>query len=73
MAAEAGGVLYLNDGIALNAATGHGIKKIWESITYASPTTVHVGLPSGPITVGDGRLAVVTDPRVLDLFGLPGY
>jgi outer membrane protein assembly factor BamB len=72
-AAEADGVLYLNDGIALTAATGHVIKKIWESITYASPTTIHVGLPSGPIAVGDGRVAVVTDPRVLDLFGLPGY
>ena len=73
IAAETDGVLYMNDGIALNAATGHVIKKIWESITYASPTTFHEGLPAGPIAVGDGRIAVVTDPRVLDLFGLKGH
>lgn len=64
LAAEAGGVLYLDDGTALSAATGHVIKNgLWTSLT---------GSPSA-IAVGDGRIAVVTEPRVLDLYGLPGY
>lgn len=61
LAAEAGGVLYLDNGVALNAATGKTI----------------VSLPSGPaaraLVIGDGRIAMVTDPRVIDLYGLPGY
>jgi hypothetical protein len=66
LAADADGVLYLDNGQALNAATGKFIKAIWPTgyIGYNSATA---------IAVGDGRIAVVQDPRVLDLFGLPGY
>jgi outer membrane protein assembly factor BamB len=59
--AEADGVLYLNTGEALNAATGQRITRLWDPSYNAKE-----------ITVGDGRLAVVADPRVVDLFGLPG-
>jgi outer membrane protein assembly factor BamB len=64
LAAEADGVLYLDFGQAVNAATGKVITQIWDSFDN-SPTTA--------LAVGDGRIAVVSDPRVLDLFGLPGY
>jgi outer membrane protein assembly factor BamB len=61
LAAEAGGVLYLDNGNALNAATGKTI----------------ISLPASPaaraLVIGDGRIAMVTDPRVIDLYGLPGY
>jgi outer membrane protein assembly factor BamB len=65
LAAEAGGVLYLDQGNglgqgnALNAATGKSITDLWDGTASA-------------LAVGDGRIAVVTDPRVLDLYGLPG-
>lgn len=59
LAAEADGVLYLGTGIALNAATGAVIKKL--AIGGATA-----------LAVGDGRIAVVSSPSVLDLFGLPG-
>ncbi len=62
LAAEADGVLYLDSGDALNAATGKVIKTL---ASYNSLATA--------LAVGDGRIAVVSDPRVLDLFGLPGY
>jgi outer membrane protein assembly factor BamB len=63
LAAEAGGVLYLNTGAALNAATGNLIKALpFDSNSLATA-----------LAVGDGRIAAVSDPRVLDLFGLPGY
>jgi hypothetical protein len=61
LAAEADGVLYLDTGIALNTATGQVIKKLW------SPSPA-----ANALAVGDGRIAVVSDPRVLDLYGLPG-
>jgi len=61
LAAEADGVLYLDSGVALNAATGMVIKRVWSSHYAASA-----------MAIGDGRIAVVTDPRVLDLYGLPG-
>jgi hypothetical protein len=61
LAAEAGGVLYLDQGNALNAATGKPITALWPAND-----------PASALAVGDGRIAVVTDPRVLDLFGLPG-
>lgn len=64
LAAEADGVLYLDSGAALNTATGKPITTIW-----ASPNT---GPTTTALAVGDGRIAVVSDPRVLDLFGLPG-
>jgi outer membrane protein assembly factor BamB len=63
LAAEADGVLYLQSGAVLNAATGHTI-------------TTRLGkyiLGASAIAVGDGRIAVVTVHQVLDLFGLPGY
>ena len=66
LAAEADGVLYLDLGTALNAATGKIITTIWGSAVFA----VH---PATAFAVGDGRIAVVTDPRVLDLYGLPGH
>ena len=59
LAAEADGVLYLGFGTALNAATGTVIKKVWSGQATA-------------LAVGDGRIAVTTDPRILDLFGLHG-
>jgi outer membrane protein assembly factor BamB len=61
LAAEAGGVLYLDQGRALNAATGKTAASLW--ITSS---------PASALAVGDGRIAVVTDPRVLDLYGPPG-
>lgn len=61
LAAEAGGVLYLNSfGVALNAATGQKIK----SLPIEGATS---------LAVGDGRIAAVSSTRVVDLFGLPGY
>jgi PQQ-like domain len=66
VAAEADGVLYLNSGAALNAATGQVITTLW-GVAEPSVGTSHA------IAVGDGRIAVASDPRVLDLFGLPGY
>lgn len=59
MAAEAGGVLYLANGRALNTGTGQTIISLWTGKATA-------------LVIGDGRVAVVTDPRVLDLYGLPG-
>jgi outer membrane protein assembly factor BamB len=59
-ATEAGGVLYLDQGLALNAGTGRTISALWS------------GGQATSLVVGDGRIAVVTDPRVLDLYGLPG-
>jgi outer membrane protein assembly factor BamB len=63
IAAEADGVLYTPFGSALNAATGKIITQTWGVFTYRTVTAM---------AVGDGRIAVVGDPRVLDLFGLPG-
>jgi outer membrane protein assembly factor BamB len=60
LAAEAGGVLYLDQGQALNTGTGQTIATLWQFLTTTS------------LAVGDGRIAAVTDPRVLDLYGLPG-
>jgi outer membrane protein assembly factor BamB len=62
IAAEAGGVLYLgqDQGFALNTRTGKIIETVWN------------GSASG-LAIGDGRIAVVTDERVIDLFGLHGF
>jgi outer membrane protein assembly factor BamB len=65
IAAEADGVLYLGTGQALNAATGRVIKTLW-SFSGSSR-------PPNALAVGNGRIAVVTEPRILDLYGLPGY
>jgi outer membrane protein assembly factor BamB len=62
LAAEADGVLYLDSGEALNAATGKAIKQIWSS---AQPATW--------LAVGDGRIAEVpAGSAAVDLYGLPG-
>lgn len=66
LAAEADGVLYVETGAALNAATGKGITTVWGSTFGVTP-------PATALAVGDGRIAVVVDPRVIDLYGLPGY
>jgi outer membrane protein assembly factor BamB len=63
IAAEADGVLYTPFGSALNTATGKIITQTWDVFTYSNVTAM---------AVGDGRIAVAGDPRVLDLFGLPG-
>jgi len=63
LAAEADGVLYLDFGAALNASTGKVIKTIW---------TKFRGKSASAIAVGDGRIAVVTNPHILDLYGLKG-
>ena len=65
--AEADGVLYMDDGKALNAATGQVIGQVWQEID------VYYYQTASAIAIGDGRIAVVANPRVLDLFGLPGY
>jgi outer membrane protein assembly factor BamB len=64
-ATEADGVLYLATGQALNASTGQVIGTVWGLGTY------NFHAPSA-MAVGDGRIAVAGDPRVLDLYGLPG-
>jgi len=63
LAAEADGVLYLDFGDALNASTGKVIKTIW---------TKFRGKSASAIAVGDGRIAVVANPHILDLYGLKG-
>jgi outer membrane protein assembly factor BamB len=60
LAAEANGVLYLSDGSAVSTASGATITSLWFT---DSPTA---------LVIGDGRIAVVNDPRVLDLYGLAG-
>jgi outer membrane protein assembly factor BamB len=64
IAAEADGVLYTEFGPALNTATGKIISQVWGIFTYSAVTAM---------AVGDGRIAVVGNPRVLDLYGLKGY
>ena len=59
LAAEADGVLYLDQGPALNTSTGQTITTLWNGAATA-------------LAVGNGRIAAVTEPRVLDLYGLPG-
>jgi hypothetical protein len=59
LAAVAGGVLYLGDGTVLRANTGGQLKFLWSG-------------DASWLAVGNGRIAVVADPRVLDLYGLPG-
>ena len=59
LAAEAGGVLYLDHGTALNAATGQTLGTLWTG-TAASRA------------IGDGRIAADPTPKNVGLFGLPG-
>jgi hypothetical protein len=60
LAAEANGVLYLSDGSAVSTASGATITSLWDTDSASA------------LVVGDGRIAVVNDPRVLDLYGLAG-
>jgi hypothetical protein len=60
LAAEADGVLYLSDGSAVSTASGATITSLWDTDSATA------------LVVGDGRIAVVNDPRVLDLYGLAG-
>jgi hypothetical protein len=60
LAAEANGVLYLTDGSALSTASGATITSLWDTDSATA------------LVIGDGRIAVVNDPRVLDLYGLAG-
>lgn len=59
LGALAAGVLYLDDGSALRSDTGAPLTTVWSGA-------------ASNLVIGDGRLAVVTEPRVLDLYGLPG-
>lgn len=61
LAAEAGGVLYVDLGYALNTATGQTLADLWQPYS-----------PATALVIGDGRIAAVTDPRIVDLYGLPG-
>jgi outer membrane protein assembly factor BamB len=58
VAAEADGVLYLDNGEALMGSTGAFIKQAFPG--------------SSEFAVGDGRIAVISDHRIIDLYGLPG-
>jgi len=60
LAAAAGGVLYTDWGFALDAGNGQTLATLWQD----NPATW--------LAVGGGRIAVVTGPRVVDLYGLPG-
>ena len=53
-------MLYLDQGDALDTATGKTLAALW------GPSAATA------LAVGDGRIAVVTDPRIVDLYGLPG-
>jgi hypothetical protein len=60
LAASAGGVLYLDQGLALNTGTG------------ATMATLRAGSQASALAVGNGRITVVTAPagQVLKLYGL---
>jgi outer membrane protein assembly factor BamB len=60
-AAEAGGVLYLAAGKALNSSTGTLIKQI---VTRSGG--------AGALVVGDGRIGAALSPTRLSLYGLAG-
>lgn len=62
LAAAAGGLLYLDSGLALNTGTGKTMATLWAADS-----------PASGLAVGDGRIAVVSDGQILDLYGLPGY
>jgi outer membrane protein assembly factor BamB len=63
LASSAGGVLYLDHGLALNTGTGTTMATVWAASRQATG-----------LAVGDGRIAAVSgNGQVLDLYGLPGY
>ena len=43
-----------------DTGTGQLLAVLWQAVTATS------------LVIGDGRIAAVTDPRVLDLYGLSG-
>jgi hypothetical protein len=57
LGAEAGGVLYLDTGLALNTTNGAELASVWSN-------------DANVLVVGDGRIAVSTESRVLDFYGL---
>jgi putative pyrroloquinoline-quinone binding quinoprotein len=61
LAAEAAGVLYTSQGQALNTGTGATLTTLWDEDSPAATA----------LAVGGGHIAAVTDPRVLDIYGLP--
>ena len=66
LAAEAGGVLYLDGGTALNTGNGKALATLW------------TGRSASSLAISDGRIAAVTGPppftrtKVIDLYGLKG-
>jgi PQQ-like domain len=62
VAVVAGGLIYAAVGDVLNASTGAFVTQLWAGTT-----------PATQIVVGEGRVAAITEPRVLDLYGLAGY
>jgi len=66
LAAEAGSVLYLDGGIALNTGNGKTLATLW------------AGRSASSLAISDGRIAAVTGPppftktKVIDLYGLKG-
>ena len=66
LAAEAGGVLYLDGGVVLNTGNGHTLRALW------------TGRSASSLAIGGGRIAAVTGPlpfietKVIDLYGLKG-
>jgi hypothetical protein len=44
-----------------NTATGEFLVQLWQPFSLATA-----------LVIGDGRIAAVTDPRIIDLYGLPG-
>jgi outer membrane protein assembly factor BamB len=63
LAIVGGGVLYLSDGAALNTDSGALLTTLWSS-TDTAPN------PATSLAVGDGRVAAVTNPAAIDLYGL---
>ena len=57
--ALAGGLLYTTTGAVLDAATGARITRLWNGDARA-------------LSVGNGYVAAVVEPRILDLYSLPG-
>jgi hypothetical protein len=62
IAAVAHGILVLGNGHILNANTGAIITELWNT---------DFNMPTSSLAIGDGRVAIATDYRVLDLYGLP--
>jgi hypothetical protein len=46
----------------MNTGTGKTMATLWAADS-----------PASGLAIGDGRIAVVSDGQILDLYGLPGY